>query len=329
MFVSRTLVLHSNLSRSTRAVNGSAANRPYGETVATSTADIEAFQAHRARLFAIAYRLLGSAGAAEDAVQDTFLRWNAADRVGIVNPVAWLTTVLTNVCRNELTSARARRETYVGEWLPEPVLTEDATLGPLDSAQQRESVSMAMLLLLERLSPAERAVFVLREAFDYGHREIAEVLGLSEANCQQLYRRAKAHIDQDRPRFAASARDRRRIAERFLAAARSGDLAALEAVLAADVVARSDGGGKVRAALRPIHGAAKVSRWLAGWLPTVDTAAVSVDVVEINGQPAIVGRTAEGVLGVIVVEVADDRVAAAHVVVNPEKLAFLAAQLNR
>ncbi|HWC78364.1 MAG TPA: RNA polymerase sigma-70 factor [Pseudonocardiaceae bacterium] len=293
--------------------------------MSASTEDLQTFQAQRSRLFALAYRLLSSASDAEDAVQDTYLRWDAADHPHIDNPPAWLTRVLTNICLNMLTSARARRERYVGPWLPEPVFTAGATLGPLETAQQRESVSMAMLLLLETLNPAERAVFVLREAFGYGHREIAELLELSEANCQQLYRRAKAHVDERRPRFETSAVERQRIAERFLTAAQSGDLGALEQLLAEDVVSWSDGGGKQKAALRPILGAHKVSRWLHGWMPDVEPQ-LSVELAEINGQPAVVGRLGDQVYGVLVLTVAEGRVAAVHTVVNPEKLAFLAGQ---
>src|SRR5215213_816335 len=160
--------------------------------------EVEVFEGARARLEAIAYRLLGSASDAEDAVQDTFLRWQSADRELIETPEAWLTKVLINLSLNQLTSARARRETYVGTWLPEPVLAGDRMLGPLDTAEQRESVSMAVLTLMERLSPKERAVYVLREAFGYPHAEIAEILEITEPNCQQIYRRAKQHVAGDR-----------------------------------------------------------------------------------------------------------------------------------
>src|SRR3954447_1362982 len=162
--------------------------------------EVDLFEGSRARLEAIAYRLLGSASDAEDAVQDTFLRWQAADRELIETPQAWLTKVLINLSLNQLTSAQVRRETYVGTWLPEPVLAGDRMLGPLDTAEQRESVSMAVLTLLERLSANERVVYVLREAFGYSHGEIGEILGLSESNCQQIYRRAKQHVAAERAR---------------------------------------------------------------------------------------------------------------------------------
>src|SRR5436190_14454398 len=173
--------------------------------------EVDLFEGSRARLEAIAYRLLGSAGDAEDAVQDTFLRWQAADRERVEVPEAWLTKVLTNVCLNQLTSARARRETYVGEWLPEPVLAGDRMLGPAETAEQRESVSMAVLTLMERLSPNELAVYVLREAFGYSHAEIADILDITESNCQQLYRRAKQHVATGRARAEVDRSTARRI----------------------------------------------------------------------------------------------------------------------
>src|SRR3954447_6676473 len=185
--------------------------------------EVDLFEGSRARLEAIAYRLLGSASDAEDAVQDTFLRWQAADRERVETPEAWLTKVLTNLCLNQLTSARVRRETYVGTWLPEPVLAGDRMLGPLDTAEQRESVSMAVLTLMERLPPRERAVYVLREAFGYSHGEIAGILDITEANCQQIYRRARQHVATGQTRAEVDAAAARKIVEEFLAAATSGE----------------------------------------------------------------------------------------------------------
>ncbi|MBW4718573.1 RNA polymerase sigma-70 factor [Saccharothrix sp. SC076] len=285
------------------------------------------FEAQRPRLFALAYRLLGVAAEAEDAVQDTFLRWSAVDRAGVVAPAAWLAKVLTNLCLNRLTSARARRERYVGPWLPEPVLTDDAALGPLESVEQRESVSLALLVLLERLTPAERAVFVLREAFGYTHREVADVLDVSEAASQQLHRRARAHVDRARRRFDADPVRGERIARRFLAAARTGDLADLERLLAADVVAWADGGGKVTAARQPVRGAAKVARYLAGWMgrPVPD---LEITVREVNGEPGIVAVVGGRLSGVMALEVVDGRVTAVRTVVNPDKLAHAEGRLR-
>ncbi len=197
--------------------------------------EVALFEHSRGRLAAIAYRMLGSASDAEDAVQDTFLRWQAADRERIETPQAWLTKVLTNLCLNQLTSARARRETYVGAWLPEPLLAGDPMLGPVDTVEQRESVSVAVLTLMERLSANERAVYVLREAFDYSHREIAEILEITESNCQQLYRRAKQHLSGERARTPVDPSTVRRTIDEFLAAATSGEVGRLVALLTDDV----------------------------------------------------------------------------------------------
>lgn len=286
------------------------------------------FEAQRPRLFALAYRLLGSASEAEDAVQDTFLRWNSVDRAAVVTPAAWLAKVVTNLCLNRLTSARAVREDYVGPWLPEPMLTADSPLGPMETVEQRESVSLALLVLLERLTPAERAVFVLREAFTYTHREIAGILELTEANSQQLYRRARAHVSQERRRFDASGDQERLIAERFLAAARGGDLAGLERMLAADVVAWADGGGKAPAARRPVRGAEQVARYLTGWMSR-PLPGLEIAVAEVNGQSGILGVAGGRLLVVMVLELAGGRVSAVRTIANPDKLVFISAQLSR
>lgn len=282
------------------------------------------FERQRQRLFAVAYRLLGSAAEAEDAVQDTYLRWHAADQAEIHEPAAWLTKVLTNLCLNRLTSARARRESYIGPWLPEPVLTART---PLDTAELRESVTMAFLLLIERLTPAERAVFVLREAFEYSHREIADVLDLSEANCQQLYHRAKQRVAQDRRRFDADVEEKRRITKNFLVAARSGNMAALEGLLAQDVVAWADGGGRTTAARKPIRGrerAAVYLSWLAG---DVDGLEIRLD--EVNGEPAILAFI-HGVLSIVVnLQIADGLITDFRAIVNPDKLTYLTKQVTQ
>ena len=229
-----------------------------------SSDDVEVFERSRARLDAIAYRLLGSTSDAEDAVQDTFLRWQAADREHVETPEAWLTRVLTNLCLNQLTSARARRETYVGTWLPEPVLAGDPMLGPVDTVEQRESVSMAVLTLMERLSPNERAVYVLREAFGYPHGEIAEILGVTEANCQQIYRRARQHVATGRARAEVDEAAARRIVAEFLAAANSGETQRLVELLTDGVTSVGDGGGKIPARTTPIAGALAVAKFLRG-----------------------------------------------------------------
>ena len=286
---------------------------------------VEEFEAQRPRLFGLAYRLLGSAMDAEDVVQDAYLRWQGADAPSIAAPQAWLAKVVTNLSLNRLASARARRERYAGPWLPEPVLTEDGTLGPLEDVTQRESVSLALLILLERLTPAERAVFVLREAFGYSHGETAQILELSEANCRQLQRRARDRLASQRPRFSPAPEQWRTLAGRFLAAARAGDLRSLERMLAEDVIAWTDGGGKVAAARRPVAGRARVARYLAGGIGKFGTGAQAV-FAEVNGEPAILGVSGGTVVGVLVLEVSGGEISALRAVANPDKLRFAARQ---
>ncbi|MFD0005437.1 RNA polymerase sigma-70 factor [Streptomyces sp. NPDC127178] len=293
-----------------------------------TTAIADEFETHRPRLFGLAYRLLGSADEAEDTVQDAYLRFSGADRDVIEYPGAWLAKVVTNLCLTRLTSARARREQYVGPWLPEPVVTSDGTLGPLESAEQRDAVSMAMLVLLERLTPTERAVYVLREAFAYGHREIAEVLELSEANCRQLYRRAVQRVGEERSRFESTPERQEELVRSFLTAARDGDLGGLEKLLAADVVWSSDGGGKVSAARRPIEGRDKVFRFLAGATRTF-LAGMHFTAVEINGSTALAAWEGDTLLTVVAFELRDGLIAHAWATVNPDKLDFVRRQLAR
>ncbi|WP_232668269.1 RNA polymerase sigma factor SigJ [Pseudonocardia sp. TRM90224] len=294
--------------------------------------EVEVFEGARPRLEAIAYRLLGSANDAEDAVQDTFLRWQAADRGFIETPEAWLTKVLTNLCLNRLTSARARRETYVGQWLPEPVLAGDRMLGPSDTAEQRDSVSIAMLTLMERLSAKERVVYVLREAFGYTHGEIAEVLDLTESNCQQIYRRAKQNLAADRRRVVVDAGAARKIVEEFLAAALSGRTEALVRLLSDDAISLGDGGGLIFSLPRPVTGALRVARFLRtlfepseakweliGGRPVLFAAVA-------NGLPAVVLMVEDRVAGVVSLDVTTDGIAAVHTQVNPEKLERVARQ---
>ncbi|WP_074999210.1 sigma-70 family RNA polymerase sigma factor [Streptomyces qinglanensis] len=367
------------------------------------------FEAHRARLFGIAYRMLGSASEAEDLVQEAYLRWERTDRDTVTAPGAWLAKVVTNLSLNELASARMRRERYVGQWLPEPVLTTASgtvgavagtsgagprtappPLGPLETVEQRDSVSFALLVLLERLTPPERAVFVLREAFGYPHRDIAELLETSEANSRQLHRRAKQAIGRGAPAprtgetctkdatgtagatdgtvtavatdatgtavatdatdttgtaVAAGTTDttdatgtvggtgvgapvRQRwtgLVESFVAAAREGDLRRLERLLTEDVVSYADGGGRISAARRPILGRAKVARYLAGGLARFAAAAVLVPC-EVNGGPALLALAEDGLLGVVTLEVAQERISALRICVSPDKIAYAARQ---
>ncbi|MEU5150128.1 RNA polymerase sigma factor SigJ [Streptomyces yangpuensis] len=288
--------------------------------------DVDRFEAARPRLEAIAYRLLGSAGDAEDAVQETFLRWQAADVGRIEVPEAWLTKVLTNYCLNQLTSARVRRETYVGRWLPEPLLEGDPMLGPADTAAQRESVSYAVLVLLERLTPNERAVYVLREAFDYPHREIAEILDISEAASQQIHHRAKKHIADGRVRTEIDGAAARRIVEEFLAAATSGRTEPLVQLLTQDAVAVGDGGGKVPARAKAFEGALAVATFLRGlFKPGPAKRAIVGGTPEIyattaNGGPAIAAVVDGRLVGITCLDVTADGIVAVTSQVNPDKL---------
>ncbi|MDX3309200.1 RNA polymerase sigma-70 factor [Streptomyces sp. NPDC054884] len=294
--------------------------------MALTMSEVDRFEAARPRLGAIAYRLLGSAGEAEDAVQETYLRWQAADVERIEVPEAWLTKVLTNLCLNQLTSARARRETYVGQWLPEPLLAGDPMLGPADTAEQRESVSYAVLALLERLSPNERAVYVLREAFDYPHREIAAILDLTESASQQIFHRAKKHVAEGRTRTEIDEAAARRIIDEFLEAATSGRTEPLVRLLTQDAVSIGDGGGKVPARAKAFEGALAVAKFLRGlFKPGEAKRALVGESIEMyaataNGGPAVVAVVDGRVIGVMCLEVDDDGIAALRNQVNPDKL---------
>jgi RNA polymerase sigma-70 factor (ECF subfamily) len=291
-----------------------------------TTKDVDRFEAARSRLEAIAYRLLGSASEAEDAVQETFLRWQAADVERIEVPEAWLTKVLTNLCLSQLTSARARRETYVGQWLPEPLLDGDPMLGPADTAEQRESVSYAVLTLMERLSPNERAVYVLREAFAYPHREIAGILGITEAASQQILHRAKKHLTDGRTRTEVDEAAARRIVEEFLTAATSGRTEPLVRLLTADAVSIGDGGGKVPARAKPFEGALAVAKFMRGlFKPARSKRALAggspeVHITTANGGPAVVAVVDGRVIGIMCLEVTTEGIAAFRNQVNPDKL---------
>ncbi|HEX6337729.1 MAG TPA: RNA polymerase sigma factor SigJ [Jiangellaceae bacterium] len=291
---------------------------------AVDTDRLALFEANRPRLFGLAYRMLGEAGEAEDVVQDAYLRW--ADSQDVAVPEAWLTKVVTNLCLDRLTSARARRETYVGPWLPEPVMTANGELGPLDTVERKDSVSFGVLVMLERLTPPERAVFILREAFGYPHREIAELLSIDEAHSRQLHRRARQHVDVGRRRFSPDRHERDRIAQSLFDAVTNGNVVELERLLAQDVEAWADGGGR-QAALRPVIGRDKVARYLIGLGKRPEAVNTTPTFTEINGEPAVAYHDGDTLIGVAVFEMVDDKVVAIRLVVNPDKLAFVARQL--
>jgi RNA polymerase sigma-70 factor (TIGR02957 family) len=277
-------------------------------------------------VFGIAYRMLGSVSEAEDAVQEAFLRLHRAAGAGqrIESRRAYLATVVTRLCIDHLRSARVRRERYVGEWLPEPLIgAEDAD--PARHAEMADSLSVAFLLLLERLSPEQRAAFLLREVFDYPYADVARIVDTSEANARQLVSRARKHVDEGRPRFEPSQELRDELAKRFLAAIEEGDLAGLEDMLADDVVLHGDGGGKVPALARPVMGRKRVARTLQAWAKAAKRlGGATMRPVVVNGQPGAMSFDADGgLINVLALEVVDGRVQAVSSVVNPDKLGHL------
>ena len=290
--------------------------------------DEEVFEANRELLFAVAYRMLGTVADAEDTVQDAWLRWSAAPRSDVAEPRAYLARAVTNIALNRLRSARARREAYVGSWLPEPVLT---TAGPdtADRVELAESVSLAMMVVLESLTPEERAVFVLHEVFGFSHGEIAAAIGRSDASVRQLMHRAREHIQARRPRFDVDAGQQREVTERFLAAAGGGDIDELMLVLAPDVTLISDGGGKAKAPLRPVIGAVKVARFLAAISAQpymgIARSEMTAQVAEINGGPGILVIARGRPITAVTTVIAGGRISAIQLVANPDKLRGLGA----
>ena len=271
----------------------------------------------RPLMLSIAYRMTGSFSEAEDLVQEALLRLHEADEVD--NPRAWLTTVVTRLAIDHLRSARVRREQYPGEWLPEPVLADPAP----DAAAGAESLSLAVLVLLERLTPVERAVFVLREAFDYGYDEIAGIVGKTEANCRQLAARARRRIDERRARFEPSREQRDELVRRFAAALQEGETEPLVELLAADAEFYGDGGGKAPAVARAVHGADAVIRLLAGFVRAGARRDVTAELLEFNGETGLAIHEDGRLVAVWAFEVADDGIRSIRGVVNPDKLGQL------
>jgi RNA polymerase sigma factor (sigma-70 family) len=283
--------------------------------------------------FAVAYRMLGSVAEAEEVVQEALLRLHTALERGerIASPRAYLATVTTRLAIDALRSARVRRESYVGDWLPEPLPGSAEVLpsasvatDPAQQAELADSLSYAFLLLLESLTPEERAALLLHDVFDYGYGEVADVVGKSEDNARQLASRARRHVAEGRPRFEADEERRRELGERFFAAIESGDVEALEGLLSRDVVLRGDGGGKVPALARALHGADRVRRALAAWTRTGLRGGARTERRRINGQPGIVILTPDGgVVGALSLEITADGIIAINSVVNPDKLRHL------
>jgi RNA polymerase sigma-70 factor (TIGR02957 family) len=295
----------------------------------TETADLEAL---RPGAFAIAYRMLGSVAEAEDVVQEAMLRLHAAaadpDASPIESPRAWLSTVVSRLALDELRSARARREVYVGEWLPEPLVGvgagEAVADDPATEAETADSLSLAFLVLLESLTPEQRAAFLLHDVFDYPFDEVAKIIDTSPANARQLASRARREVEERRPRFDSSTERRDRLADRFFAAVGEGDLAGLEAMLAQDVELHGDGGGKVPALARPISGRVRAARTLRAWAKAgAKMGEVRLERVGVNGQPGAVFKVDGAVISVMSLEIADGQIQAIRSIVNPEKLTHL------
>jgi RNA polymerase sigma-70 factor (ECF subfamily) len=296
--------------------------QPLSEDTASETAvRLATFDQYRGLLFSVAYRMLGSVADAEDMLQETFLRWQQASIEEIRSPRAFLVTIISRLSINHLQSARVAREEYFGEWLPEPLVTDDGK-DPLSLLRMDETLSMAFLVLLERLTPMERAVFLLREVFEYEYAEIASMLGQSEVNCRQLLRRARQHVTKMRPRFAASRQKQTELLEGFLRATSSGDMDGLLALLAKDVVLHSDGGGKGPAVPNSVHGADNVARGMLGGLKKLPKG-LTRRIVEVNGEPGVVGYLDGKPFSVLTLESRDGLVRAIYLVTNPEKLARL------
>ncbi|MCX5273716.1 RNA polymerase sigma-70 factor [Streptomyces virginiae] len=283
---------------------------------------VEEFEELRPLLFSIAYRMLGSVSEAEDAVQETWLRFDAS-ATRPASTKAFLSTTVTRLSIDVLRSARVRREEYVGPWFPEPLLS-DPYQDPARSVELADSVSMAALLLLERLSPLERSVFVLREVFAFGFDEVAMAVGRSEAACRQLLVRARRHMEAGRPRFRADRQERQELATRFLDAMKDGDITGLQRLLAADAQLVGDSGGKAPQLAKTVNGAQNVARLLAAFFPWLSRIGVSAEPHDVNGEPGAIVRDPDGrVLHVLAFEMLDGRIATIRSVVNPDKLAHL------
>lgn len=279
-------------------------------------------EAERPRLVAMAYRMLGTHAEAEDAVQETFLRWASVEDTVIDNPAAWLTTVCTRVCLDRLKSASRRREEYVGPWLPEPLLTDDLDLA--DAAAMGESLTLAFLVVLESLSPLERVAFLLHDVFGHGHDDVAAALDRTPDAVRQLVSRARRHVAERRPRFEADAQRRWEVAEAFLAAAAGGDVGEVMALLAPDVVLRADGGGVVSAARNPLEGPDRVARFLLGLFRQADET-VELEPRPVNKMPGLLVWQAGQLVSVFAFDVADGVVTAVHAIRNPDKLGAVLA----
>jgi RNA polymerase sigma-70 factor (ECF subfamily) len=285
---------------------------------------MEQFEQYRPMMFSIAYRMLGSVSEAEDMLQNAYLRYRQIPAGSIASPKAFLSTIVTRLCLNHLQSVRVQRESYLGPWLPEPLLTEDDPESPGSQAEKLESISMAFLVLLERLTPMERAVFLLREVFDYSYAEIAEIVGKEEASCRQILSRAKKFIAAQHPRFTPSKEHHHQLLQEFLDAVSEGNLGGLTQMLTSDVALTTDGGGKVRgAATHILHGPEAVARFMIGVTQRYLQAMSTIEITEVNGEPAILIRVDGHPFTVISVTIAQQHIAEIRAIGNPDKLRHL------
>ena len=283
--------------------------------------DLQQFESHRRLMFSIAYRMLGSATEAEDILQEAFLRYQNAPRHEIISHKVFLGTVVTRLCLNQLESAQVQRETYVGPWLPEPILTaHDESVDAVQQTELHESLSMAFLVLLEQLTPLERAVFLLRQAFDYEYAEIAEIIGNDETACRQLFSRAKKHISENRPRFQTDHEKQREMLDQFIAAVSKGELDRLLRLLSDDVTLWADGGGKVRgAALHPIHGRDAVARFVIA-SPYLTTGSLEPQIALVNEELALLLHVEGQTRFVVMLGIDENHIQAIRIAGNPDKL---------
>jgi RNA polymerase sigma-70 factor (ECF subfamily) len=287
--------------------------------------DLQQFEACRPLMFSIAYRMLGSGSEAEDILQEAFLRYQNMPRREIVSPKAFLSTIVTRLCLNRLASAQSQRETYIGTWLPEPILTvQDESVDTEQSVELHESLSMAFLVLLEQLTPLERAVFLLRQVFDYEYHEIAEMIEKDETACRQLFSRAKKHISANRLRFRANPEKQREILEQFVAAVSRGELNGLLQLLSDDVTLWADGGGKVRgAALHPLHGREAVARFVIA-SPYLTNGLLEPRIVSVNEEPSLLLRVDGQTRFVVMLSVDENHIQEIRIIGNPDKLQGIA-----
>jgi RNA polymerase sigma-70 factor (ECF subfamily) len=308
-------------SRSERKLGGQRKDEEL-QTDMQDPSRLAVFDQYRGLLFSIAYRMLGTVSDAEDMIQETFLRWHTSREEEVESPRAYLVTIVSRLCINHLQSARIQREEYAGVWLPEPIVT-DPRDDPFHLIRVDESLSMAFLVLLERLNPMERAVFLLKEVFEYDHHEISSIVGQTEVYCRQILKRAKQHVSSSRPRFQAAEPVRSKLLASFLKATETGEMSGLLSLLTEDVVLRSDGGGKAVAVPNAVYGAGRVSTGILGGLARLVPRSLVRRLAQINGEPGLINYLDGRPHSVLTIDTKDGRISAIYIVTNPDKLNHL------